>query len=170
MHGEKIDLAILAYYPTQNLARAKIIPAGTESLGVILSIEDPLAASTSLPLKALAERTFFRVDNDYFFCAWRHISSLCRAAGFTPKGPALFNQMEALMMAIRRGDGVTILGQHMQEHLSEELVFVPLEGDEAQREICLIYNQENENQSIELFSRLYLEHVNAGDIPLLRHI
>ncbi|MCD8100428.1 MAG: LysR family transcriptional regulator [Oscillospiraceae bacterium] len=161
----KIDLAILPRYRVLDENSTCIIPLYKEPLGVLMSAEDPLAQKETVCLKDLQDKIFLSVDNIYFFNSWRHTASLCKAAGFTPKGPGMFNQMEALMMAIRRGDGITVVGKHMRAQESDFLAFRLLKDPGCERELCIIYKKDNDNTSIQKFAKLYLENMSVWSLP-----
>lgn len=155
----KSDIAIIPMYPmpqVENLVSKQIYK---EPLGVLLSTGDPLAEKDALSLIDLKERTFFSVSNSYFNASWNHICKLCKDAGFTPEGPALFNQMEALIMAIRRGDGVTIIGQHMRNQQSERIAYRPLTDKGCERSVSMWYDPSSENEAIQIFLKFYEEHI-----------
>jgi len=135
-----------------------------EPLGVLLSASDPLAAHDSLSLIELKDHTFFSVSNSYFTASWNHTNKLCRDAGFIPDGPALFNQMEALIMAIRRGDGITVVGQHMRNQQSELIAYRPLKDKNCSRTVSIWYNPKSENKAIDAFLKFYTEHMTHPGI------
>lgn len=157
LNGEA-DIAIIPMYPMPNTEHLACIGVYKEPLGVLLNADDPLTIKEALTLSDLKDRVFFSVNNSYFSASWNQTSRLCRDAGFTPHGPALFNQMEALIMAIRRGDGITVIGQHMRNQQSELIAYRPLSGSECSRTVCVWYDRENENHSIGIFLKLYKKY------------
>lgn len=157
----KVDLAIMPSYPMPNMGGLTRQEMFEERLGVLINQNDPLARKSELSLADLRDHSFFSIGNNYFSASWHHTVSMCRKAGFTPKGPALFNQMEALFMGIRRGDGVTVIGRHMRSQESELIAYRPLADEGCSRLISIWYNPENENTSIEKFIKLYSDYLEA---------
>lgn len=153
--ADKVDLAITASYPMPNMSGLERKDVFEEPLGVLINKDDPLTQKSALSLTDLKNYDFFSVDNSYFSASWHHTVSLCRKAGFTPKGPAFFNQMEALFMGIRRGDGITVIGRHMRSAESELIAYRPLSEAWCKRKVCIWYNPNNENESIRKFIKLY---------------
>ena len=152
---DKVDITIAPLYsvPRSSVIAEKVFD---ESLGVLMSTDNPLASKEELTIGDLNGQHFFMVDNPYFSAFWQHILSLCRKSGFTPREPALFNQMEGLIMAIRSGGGgITIIGKHMRNQSSSLVAFRPLTGPEAKRPVCIIYKKGNFNPSIEKFISFY---------------
>lgn len=154
--NDKVDLSILPKYATPATRHIEFIPVFEEPLGVLLNQNDPLARQPELSLQDLKDKPFFSIDNNYFSASWHHAVSLCKASGFTPHGPAIFNQMEALIMAIRRGDGVTVIGRHLRSQESELIAYRPLRDPNCHRTVCICYKRDNENPAISKFVKLYL--------------
>lgn len=154
--GGTADLAIVPKYAMPGCAKLCSRKIYTERLGVLLNRSHPLAEKEELSLEELRNETFFSVDNNYFRAAWRHVFSLCRKAGFSPAPPVLFNQMEALIMAVRRGDGIAVLGRHMRNQQSKLIVFRPLKGGDCVRDVCMWYRPDEPNEAIGQFIDFYL--------------
>lgn len=161
--GGKADIAIIPMYPMPHVEHLVCKEIYKEPLGVLLSTSDPLVAKDTLSLTDLKDRTFFSVSNSYFNASWNHTSKLCRDAGFTPDGPALFNQMEALIMAIRRGDGITVVGQHMRNQQSELIAYRPLTDPVCARSVSIWYDPNSENEAIDIFLKFYEEYTPKRD-------
>lgn len=151
----KVDIAILPQYPVSSSEKIVFEPVYEERLGVLLPSGDPLAQKPELSLRDLKDKTFFSIDNHYFSASWNHTVSLCKAAGFTPHAPAVFNQMEALIMAIRRGDGLTVIGRHMRNQETDLIVYRPLIEKDCERAVCICHKAENEEAPILKFTKLY---------------
>jgi len=151
----KVDLAITASYPMPNMGGLERRDMFEERLGVLINRDDPLAQKSELSLTDLKNYDFFSVDNSYFSASWNNTVSMCRKAGFTPKGPALFNQMEALFMGVRRGDGITVIGRHLRSVESELIAYRPLSEEWCKRKVCIWYDPNNENEAIHKFIKLY---------------
>lgn len=152
---DKADLAIIPKYQVPRTGELKAHPVFYEPLGVLLHQSHPLAAKEELSLADLKNETFFSVGNNYFNASWRHVASLCKAAGFSPSSPALFNQMEALIIAIRRGDGISVIGHHMRSQESELIAYRPLSDPDCTRQVCIWHKKDNSNPAIDKFIRIY---------------
>lgn len=154
---DKADLAIVPKYKFSRTGELCSHTVFRERLGVLLSQSHPLAAKEKLSLAELKNETFLSVGNNYFNASWRHVANLCKISGFAPSSPALFNQMEALIIAIRRGDGISVIGNHMRNQESELVAFRPLLDEDCSREVCIWYKKDNPNEAIDKFIRLYSE-------------
>lgn len=154
----KVDLAIVAKYQLPHTSQLERCDIYTEPLGVLINKNDPLSHKSELSLSDLKSSTFFSVGNSYFTASWHHVVSLCHSAGFTPSAPALFNQMEALIMAIRNGDGITIVGRHLRNQESELIAYRPLSESNCVRQVSIWYKPNSENRSIDKFIKYYTQH------------
>lgn len=152
---DKADLAIIPKYQVPRSGELISHFAFTEPLGVLLPQKHPLAAKSEISLCDLKNETFFSVGNNYFNASWRHVASLCKTAGFTPSDPALFNQMEALIIAIRRGDGVAVIGHHMRNQESDLVAYRPLSDADCLRQVCIWHKKDKPNPTIDKFIRIY---------------
>lgn len=154
----KSDVAIIPLYPMPRVEQLVCKEMYKEPLGVLLNTADPLSSKDAISLIDLKGRTFFSVSNNYFNASWNQTNKLCKDAGFTPDGPVLFNQMEALIMAIRRGDGITVIGQHMRSQQSELIAYRPLTDPGCYRSVSMWYDPNSENEAIGIFLKFYEEH------------
>ena len=159
---KKIDLAIVPKYPFPGSSHLQCIDLYKERLGVLINSEDPLASGNTLALEELKHHVFFSVGNSYFEASWNHTVNLCQKAGFTPSGPALFNQMESLIMGIRRGDGITVVGRHMRSQRSDRISYCPLSDAGAYRIVCIWYDPKNANEAIRTFIQLYEKQIGKS--------
>lgn len=152
---DRADLAIIPKYklPRANELTNRIV--FQEPLGVLMNQNNPLAQKTGVSLEDLKNETFFSVGNNYFNASWHHVANLCKTAGFTPASPALFNQMEALIIAIRRGDGISVVGKHMRNQESELVAYRPLTDNNCSRSVSIWYKKDNPNKAIDKFIRVY---------------
>jgi DNA-binding transcriptional LysR family regulator len=155
LYYDRIDICILPRYASPSIKGIEFIPIFEEPLGVLMNKQDPLAQKSAISLRELKDKYFFSIDNQFFSASWHNAVSLCKTVGFMPRGPALFNQMEALIMAIRRGDGITIVGYHMRNQESDLIAFRPLIDNGCKRIICICYKKDNNNQAIGKFVKLY---------------
>jgi DNA-binding transcriptional LysR family regulator len=130
-----------------------------EPIGVLISSLDPLAKRESCSLAELSDKLFFSVsDSPYFSELWMHTKSLCQKAGFEPRGPAFLNQVETAFIAVRRGDGVIALSQHLRNQASDEIAYLNLtdRGCERPVNICCKKGKHSDAMGsfISMFSKL----------------
>jgi DNA-binding transcriptional LysR family regulator len=152
---DTVDIALLAIHNFPQSEKYEFHKLFDEPLGVLISSSDPLAVKTSCSLSDLKDKLFFSIDNLYFSEMWQQTKNLCREAGFEPRDPAILNQVEAALIAVRRGDGVAIYGQHMQKLATDDIAFLELSDKGATRAVSIICRKENNSESIRNFIKLF---------------
>ncbi|MDR1573789.1 MAG: LysR family transcriptional regulator [Clostridiales Family XIII bacterium] len=153
---EKADLVLLS---AKNFPRSEQFAFHTlfqEPLGVLIGSKDPLAKHTSCALTELSDKLFFSInDSAYFSELWMFTKNLCQKAGFEPRGPALMNQVEAALIAVRRGDGVMILGHHMRVHASDEIAYLNLTDENCERTVSICCKKKESSGTVHKFIRMF---------------
>ena len=84
---------------------------------------------------------------------------LYQKAGYTPNILMRSNDVESILMMVAAEEGISILPVSCVRHLSEadNLVFVPLEGEEEVEEIQAFWRRDNDSPSL----RRFLERLQA---------
>ncbi|MDR0852439.1 MAG: LysR family transcriptional regulator [Clostridiales Family XIII bacterium] len=152
---DKVDIALLANRNFPSAENFEFHALYEEPLGVLINRNDPLAAQTSCSLTDLKDKLFFSIDNFYFAELWQQIKNLCQNAGFEPQGPAMLNQAEAALIAVRRGDGVIIHGRHMRRHASDEIAFLDLTDKGCSRTVSILCRKKNASGLVRKFIKLF---------------
>ena len=78
---------------------------------------------------------------------------LYQKAGYTPNILMRSNDVESILMMVAAEEGISILPTSCVRHLSDadNLVFVPLEGEEEVEEILAFWRKDNESPSLRHF-------------------
>lgn len=126
----------------------------TERMGVLLSAEHPLAEKKSCSLYDLRNEIFFSVENDFSNNSWELTSQLCNRAGFIPSGHEQFPDMINATIAIRRNEGIFIVGEHMKKLRSKQIAYVKLSDPYCYRRIGVWCRKGNNNINVRRFIRL----------------
>jgi DNA-binding transcriptional LysR family regulator len=153
---EKADLVLLS---AKNFPRAEQFAFHAlfqEPLGVLIGNKDPLEKREDCALADLADKLFFSIsDSAYFSELWMFTKNLCQKAGFEPRGPALMNQVEAALIAVRRGDGVMVLGHHMRVHASDEIAYLKLTDENCERTVSICCKKKEPSDTVHKFIRMF---------------
>ena len=85
---------------------------------------------------------------------------LYQKAGYTPNILMRSNDVESILMMVAAEEGISILPTSCMRHLSDadNLVFVPLEGEEEVEEILAFWRKDNDSPSL----RHFLERMDCG--------
>jgi DNA-binding transcriptional LysR family regulator len=160
---EKADLVLL---PGENFPRAEQFAFHAlfrEPLGVLIGGKDPLAKRENCALTALSDKLFFSInDSAYFSELWMFTKNLCQKAGFEPRGPALVNQAEAALIAVRRGDGVMVIGHHMRVHASDEIAYLRLTDENCERMVNICCKKKEAPSTAHKFICMFSKQHRGG--------
>ena len=124
-------------------------------LRVALYASHPLARRRELSRKDLKQENILFMSpsgtgnsfGDAFYM------SLYRRAGYQPNIVLRSNDMESILMMVAAEEGVSIVPEytHPWEIGTENVVFVPLSGEEETEEILIAWRRDNENPALKRF-------------------
>ena len=88
---------------------------------------------------------------------------LYQKAGYTPNILMRSNDVESILMMVAAEEGISILPESCVRHLSDadNLVFVPLEGEEEVEEILAFWRKDNDSPSLRHFLKRMDRNVNV---------
>lgn len=75
----------------------------------------------------------------------------CANHGFSPKLVNLASRVDAVLMLVDAGIGITILPKYLQLYASPSLRFIDIEGDSLKVDILASWKKSNPNPSVSLF-------------------
>ena len=159
---DKVDLLITARMPFKYSEDFTFYDVFLEPYNVLFPRKHPLAERAYVTIGDLFEETFLGVKSNYFECTWSLIRKLCRLSGFQPNAPVQFNQIESAHIAVGQGLGIIVEGQDLINVSPDEVVPVPLVGEDYTRPVSIVYKNENNNQAIHRFIRIYEDSILQG--------
>lgn len=124
---------------------------------VALYNNHPLAGRTSLRRSELKNENilFMTHSRDGDSAGDRHFFDLYHKAGYKPNILFRSNDMESILMMVAAEEGVSILPNYVTEKLenADNLVFVPMEGEDEKVEVIVAWNKEEKNPVLQRFTR-----------------
>ena len=128
-------------------------------LMVALYGSHPLAKRTSLTRADLRDEVMLfmtpsatgdSLGDEYFIRLYHN-------AGYQPNILLRSSDVESILMMVSAEVGISILPESCMRHLSDSdnLVFVPLEGEHEVEEILAVWRKDNESPSLQKFLRLF---------------
>ena len=173
--GQSLDIDFFTDTPDNlisalmdNLADAIIMPniafSGAEQLkfydlfdermGVLCYKDDALAVKDDLDLADIKGRELLYVSSPYFDTMWAIIDGMCREKGFSLEKPKLFKQVERIAIEINnRSGGISILGEHLRNISTGNVVFIPFNNPSYSRKIGLCCKKKKQNPAIDIMLR-----------------
>ena len=127
-HEENVITETLEHYP----------------LTVALFSDHPFARKSSLSRSDLKNEAFIYMS----------------PSGYMPHIVQISNDIESVLMMVAAGEGISVLPDYAIRKLgdAENLVFIPLKGDDEQVEIITAHNSENANPALENFLEWFSEY------------
>ena len=123
----------------------------TASPSVFLHHEHPLAQADRLSVADLAEERFILRVREESPQWYDHTLLLCAKNGFSPRIVSETRRIEAVMMFVDAGQGVTILPDYLDMYAPQTVRMIKLEGEKDTLDICVFWRKVNKNPTIPLF-------------------
>lgn len=153
-----LDLIMIAHIPFPNAGQLTFQDYITEPLVVICKDDDPLARKTRVKLEDLENYTFLCNDSPYYSVIWDKIRMQCQWSGFTPRMPMFYKQMDAVLVSVRQGLGVTIVGAHHRTLATQGLTYVVLDEESCFRKLSVAYRSSDHNPLIPCFIDIFARY------------
>jgi len=152
--SKKVDIIFITNEPFPGANKLAFHELYSEPLVVLLPKKHKLASQSSVLLEQLSDENFLWVDSNYYSVLWSKIHTLCIESGFEPKGPVMHSQLEAVLMNIRYGVGITIVGNHLCILATQGIKHLKINNEKCVRQQCFAYLKDNRNPAILLFLKI----------------
>ena len=155
--NRKTDIAFLAGYEETSEGNIRFIPVYRERLGVIMNSMNPLAEKEYLSFTDLKNETFLFLNDPFFKNTLSvQINKLARKLGnFTINRIDNYDRMESMLIGVAKNDGISVSGELLRSQESQFISYRPLTGKSCSRPVCICYEKDNNNSSIQKFIDLY---------------
>lgn len=124
-------------------------------LCVAMYTNHPLARKTSIKREALKDDTILYMSPSGQGNSFGdvHFMNLYEKAGYQPKILLNSSDIESLLIMVAAEEGITIVPSYSVEKLTnaENLVFVPLEGEDEYEDIYMLWRKEHGNSALSCF-------------------
>ena len=148
---EHIDVGFTLELETQNISELISKVIYTDPLVVMMPHDHPLAKSSSINLAALAREPLLIISRDECPNGFKNTVRLCNDNGFSPEIVSEPASLEALILLVESGLGISIISQHMEAYGNSNLRFIPLTNKEAVVNVVVCWHKKNANPVIPLF-------------------
>ncbi|QRG66720.1 LysR family transcriptional regulator [Brevibacillus choshinensis] len=151
LEKDEIDLAFTLSHGLGKLGSIASKKLWTQRYCVILPHDHPLAASPSLRLEQLAQEPFVMLDRAQSPQGYDHILSLCAKRGFSPDIVSHASRIDAVMLMVDAGIGITVQTKHVHLYATPTLRLIELEGEEYEVDVVTSWKEQTTNRSVALF-------------------
>ncbi len=105
-----------------------------------------------LDFAALKNERFITVTESDGPALYNSIMNICRARGYTPHITCQYDRAEAVLLSVGAGLGIAIIPEALSKvFFSQNVSFVPIEGDDTERQYVLAWHSELTNPAARLF-------------------
>jgi DNA-binding transcriptional LysR family regulator len=150
LRAGQVDIALIRP-PIDDANGLTIEPLVDEDTVVILPNGHRLSGLTSVPLAALAKEMFILYPRALNPGNYDSIIAACHRAGFNPTLGQEAPQIVSVIPLVAAGLGVSIVPRSTARILSDEVCYLPIEGDAPRAEICLGYCRLGSSRAVQNF-------------------
>lgn len=129
LERDEIDLAFTLSHGLGSMKGIAYQKLWAQPYCAILPHDHRLAASTSLRLEQLSTEPFVMLDRSQSPQGYDHILTLCAKHGFSPDIVSHASRIDAVMLMVDAGIGITVQSKHVQMYATPSLRLIDLEGD-----------------------------------------
>ena len=155
-----IDIAFSICFPQATVEKYATKVLGTQRLYAVLYPTHPFANQTSLKRSDLKDEDFILTKfHDRKNAKNYNIPELFMRSGFLPKTVAISSDPETIQLLVATGMGISIMAEHAVEFVKQvdDLVFIPLEGEDEYLEMIAFWKRDNKNPALSKFIELLNE-------------
>lgn len=151
LEKDEIDLAFTLSHGLGSLGGIAFKKLWTQRYCAIMPHDHPLSSSPSLRLEQLAREPFVMLDRAQSPQGYDHILSLCAKKGFSPDIVSHASRIDAVMLMVDAGIGITVQSRHVHMYATPTLRLVELEGEEYEVDVVASWKEQTANRSVALF-------------------
>jgi DNA-binding transcriptional LysR family regulator len=152
--ANELDIAITTSFGLPNLADLQMKKIHTEKHMLVVHTDHPLAKRTNVHLSEIRNDPLILIARDEAPQTYDLIKKMCMENGFRPNIVSETRFLDTNLLLVEGGLGVTILPSSMKAFASSKVLFLDLEGIEAEFDIVAVWKRTNENPAIARFMEL----------------
>lgn len=163
----KIDVGFSLASEVQHVPDLAYKTIDTDSMAVIVPHDHPIASRSSVSLAELASESFVIISREEVPNSFDFLTGLCSQKGFSMNIVKKTTSLEALLILVELGVGLSILSCKMEASSHSRLRFVPIMDEDAIVNIVVSWNKNNTNPIIPLFLEEF-DHVllTLNNLPI----
>ena len=151
LKNKTLDLIFSVDFNLNDIKEFESLTINTEQICAVMNCTHPLAHSKKLNRSDLKNEKFVFLERSEAPTGYDKMISNCIRDGFSPNLVKHCNSLESLSLLIRLGIGISLFPKFHLSAFTDDLVFIPLEGEEEEIKHVLIWNTLNSNPAMELF-------------------
>jgi len=129
----------------------KYVRTHTDRLCLVLPKDHPLAGE-KLDFAKLRDERFIAVSPNDGPVLHDQIMRVCKKRGYSPKVCCQYDRAEAVVLSVGAGLGISIIPEALSHiFYSENVTFVPIDGDDALRNYVIAWQKPIKNPAVAMF-------------------
>ncbi|MEH7252395.1 LysR family transcriptional regulator [Neobacillus niacini] len=164
LKDDQLDIAFTLSLGLQSIGGLEYKTLWTQPHCIIMHQDHPFANRKSINIAELAKDSFVMLEREVSPPGFDLLLAACNNHGFSPNLVNTASHIEAVLMMVDAGIGITILPKYFQSSASPTLRFINIEGDDHKVDILASWKKINKNPSLALFIK-ELELLHSSKIP-----
>jgi DNA-binding transcriptional LysR family regulator len=164
LHNEEIQIGFLR--PTILDATLHHLTVQQEPFLVALPVKHPLAATSPVPLPALADEPFILVPSKLAPGLSHQMMEICLQAGFQPRIAQEAIQFHVIISLVAAGLGIALVPACIRTFQRPDVVYLPLQGITTQAEIQVVWQRADRSPVVRNFLEVVEAHRHAERVAL----
>ncbi|MBP2652809.1 MAG: gltC 7 [Firmicutes bacterium] len=120
----------------------------SDVFSVVMHHDHPLAGQSVIDAADLAKESFIQISRDQNPEGYHRALAICKARGFTPNIVRETPRMDAVLLMVEMGLGISIMPRHFKVYASPSVRFVDLKGEDCNFDVVLAWKANNSNPAI----------------------
>ncbi len=151
LKADEIDVAFTLSLGIQSIGGLEYRTLFTQPHCIIMHQDHPLAHRKSINIAELVQESFVMLERQESPQGFDLLLAACANHGFSPKLVSLASRVDAVLMMVDAGIGITILPKYLQVFASPSLRFINIEGDDLKVDVLASWKKTNPNPTVSLF-------------------
>jgi len=153
LEDSKCDIAFCPKNRTEHLKGVSIIEVKSYRQSVAVSSSHQIANKSEITPDDLDDQVFINPSED---CATHPIifGLFCEKVGITPKKSVSANTLDAMLMMVEAGVGISIVPEYLKGTTHYDISVIPLKIINEQREHVVVSLASNNNKAIKSFMKM----------------
>ncbi|MDR7236386.1 LysR family transcriptional regulator [Neobacillus drentensis] len=150
LKSDELDIAFTLSLGLQSIGGLEYKNLWTQPHSIIVHQDHPLANRKSINIQELSQESFVMLGREESPPGFDLLLAACANHGFSPNLVNTASHIDAVLMMVDAGIGITILPKYLQLFSSPTLRFISIEGDDFKVDVLASWKKKNENPSLPL--------------------
>ncbi|WP_335491650.1 LysR family transcriptional regulator [Neobacillus niacini] len=151
LQNDEIDIGFTLSHGIQNIAGVEYKTLWEQRKCVVVPYDHPLAKEKEVLLEKLAGESFVMLNREESLQGYEHVLAMCAAKGFSPNIVSSASRIDAVLMIVEAGIGISIVSKHLKTYASPGLRFIDIVGDDNSVNVIAAWKRSSSNPCIPLF-------------------